>query len=186
MVYVSNCIATAFSPDTSMARSKPSSLGAALLIFSNIWVLSRSQLHPGCCFQVKVSKATRPESQEINLSFGSFPDWSLDWRGAASPELQIPSFQKDQVTHTTPRDYLTWFFLDELPSTLSTFRSFIPRALLTDNDQNTKFKWQKYFFPMSIFSDNLSYEFISNNFSKALVQKVWNLTGEEPSQDQKW
>lgn len=84
VVCVSNCIAATFSPGTPLARQERGQPGASLLLFetvttTNDWVLSRSQLHPGGCCQIKVSKATRQETQEINLSLPiTFPDWSLD------------------------------------------------------------------------------------------------------------
>lgn len=130
-VCVSNCIATTFSPGTSgMGQPGASLLLSETVTTTNNWVLSRSQLHPGWCCQVKVSQATRQETQETNLSLSiTFPDWSLHWYGASPPELQIPSFYQDQVTHTAPGDYTTWFFLAGQPPTLLAFGSFFFQEL---------------------------------------------------------
>lgn len=77
-VCVPNCTGTAFPPGMAMAGGEPASSGASLLgcetvATTNSWVLSRSQLHPGCCFQIKVSKATRQVTQELNLSLSQRP-----------------------------------------------------------------------------------------------------------------
>lgn len=147
MVCVSNCIATAFSPGTAVVRGELVSLGASLLRFevvttTNSWVLSRSQLHPGCYFQIKVCKATRQESREISLSFNNQFS-SLEFglvRNSTSSAVDSQFSIGSGHTHTTLGVYTTWFFLAKQPPTLLAFRSFFPRAPSTDNNQKTKFK----------------------------------------------